>query len=150
MVLWQLHLTSERTDFLVRLLSGVKVFLRTQVLHEPLVESKGKSFQYYLNDVMFTSWDSPGALACRAGNTVSASEFHVWELRHISTAFGILTRHAVVLRARGVALIMACLLGQVGRCLPHDHTWPSGEISFHSDLQYTWQRNNLLTILHPN
>lgn len=66
---------------------------------------------------MFTSWDSPSALARWAGDTVPASELHIRELRDISTALDILTRHAVVLRARGqggMALFMACLLGQVG------------------------------------
>lgn len=82
---------------------------------------------FYLNDVTFTSWDSSSALACWAGDAVPASKLHVGELRDIPTALDILTWHAVILRARGqggVALLMACLLGQVGKCLPHDHTWP--------------------------
>lgn len=84
---------------------------------------------FYLHDEMCTTWDSPGALACWAGDTVPASELHIRELRHISTILDILTRHAVVLRTRGLgsaALVMARLLGQVGQCLPHDHTQPSG------------------------
>lgn len=88
---------------------------------------------------MSTSWDSPSALACWAGDTVPASELHVWELRNISTALDILTRHAVVLRARGhggVALFMARLLGQVGQCLPHDHTLPfRAKLSLRSKMQ---------------
>lgn len=87
----------------------------------------------YLSNVLFTSWDSPGALACRAGDTVPPSELHVRELRHVSTGLHILTRHAVVLGTRGQgggALIMACLLEHVGQCLPHDHTQPSGGAKF--------------------
>lgn len=109
--------------------------------------------RFHLNDIMFTSWDSPGALARWAGDTVPASELHIRELRDISTALRVLTRHAVVFGARGqrgVALIMACLLGQVGQCLPHDHTRPSGELRFHTDLKCTRRRNNIPVIWHPN
>lgn len=108
----------------------------------------------YLNNVMFTSWDSPSALACWTGDTVPASELHIRELRDISTALDILTWHAVVLRARGqdgVALFIACLLGQMGQCLPHDHTLPSGaKLSLRSKMHKKEKHHNISIILHSN
>lgn len=48
---------------------------------------------------MFTSRDSPSALACWAGDTIPASELHIRKLGDIAAALGVLTRHAVVLGA---------------------------------------------------
>lgn len=70
-----------------------------------------------------TSGDSPCTLASGTCDAVPACELHIGELGHIAP-LPILARCAVVLRRRHqaiLALVTACLLGQVGEGFPHGH-----------------------------
>ena len=65
-----------------------------------------------------TSWYSTSALACGACDTVSASEFHIGELRYISIFSILIIRSVCVLLSRREGILIF-LLGQVWVWLAH-------------------------------
>lgn len=76
-----------------------------------------------------TSGDPSSALACGTCHTVPSCELHIRKLGDIST-LPILS--LIVLQSRGqgvLTLILASLLGEVGKRLPHSHTWKTQEQS---------------------
>lgn len=69
-----------------------------------------------------TSGDPPSALTCGTRHAVPSCELHIGKLGDIST-FPIFTLRVLQRRGQTVlALIMACLLSEVGKGFPHSHT----------------------------
>lgn len=70
-----------------------------------------------------TSGDPSSALTCGTCHTVPSCELHIGKLGDISTlsnlCLGVLQRRGQAL----LTLVLASLLGEVGKRLPHSHTW---------------------------